>query len=883
MRQLLGCAAFVLGLASLQAQNPGPPLPSPRLNSLFPSGAQAGTTVEVLVSGLDIDEPKELLFTHPGLTGEYLPPPEPKPDPKAKVPPAPKKLPPPTSAKFKLTVAKDVPLGAYDIRIRGRFGVSNPRLFTIGSLPETTEAADNDDAVRPEDSKSGQRAQRIALGTTVNGFFSGGTDVDYSVFAGKAGQRVIASCRATSIDSRARPLVEIYDTVGKRIALNRGYADGDALADATLPADGDYYLRLSEFAYQQGGPDYFYRLTVGVGPWVDAVFPPLVNPGKTTPITVFGRNLPGGKLAPGQAIDGKPLEQLSATVTPPKDANARFRLPVSGSIAPPTALADGFEFRLPGTEGFPVAFTDLPIQLEKATDNDKPETAEELVLPGVLVGRIDRKFDRDTFRFIAKKGESWTIDLAAARLGSDADVSLRVRNEKGNDLAGELDDDPETLHPVTFYSRNTDPPAVRFTAPEDGVYRILVASIDANVNFGPRCFYALRVSKPAPDFRVFALPRSREYPGAVNAQQGGETAYDLFVHRIDGFLGAVTVTAAGLPPGVSAAPAQIGSTSRWGTLVLSATADAKGFCGAIKLSATSGAITREVRPASIVWAAPGQNNTVPTVTRLDQQLVLAVVADKAVFRATVEPAGIVVAGKDKDGKPKETKPAVGEIFVREGDKVTVPVKFAWSHAEPRTGPINLYMETTQPNATGLAFSFLNNNNNQPVVIPKEKNDGNAVVDIRPNAFPGVYSLTFRAETQVPTARDPNQKDKKTPLTATAFTIPLSVVVVPSTLGKVSTRVAGPVKRGGTTTFIVQLERKFDLTGETKVTLTIPMESGLTARDAVIPAGKDEATITVTAAADAKISNTTISFSVAGKFLDKFPVSAEGKVILATVK
>ena len=80
------------------------------------------------------------------------------------------------------------------------------------------------------------------------------------------------------------------------------------LLDATLPADGDYFVRVSEFAYQQGGPDYFYRLTVAAGPWIDAVFPPAVNPGQPTKVTLHGRNLPGGNAG-----------SLTAALTPPAD------------------------------------------------------------------------------------------------------------------------------------------------------------------------------------------------------------------------------------------------------------------------------------------------------------------------------------------------------------------------------------------------------------------------------------------------------------------------------------------------------------------------------------------------------------------------------------
>src|SRR5262249_6973180 len=163
-------------------------------------------------------------------------------------------------------------------------GVSNPRAFVVGDLAEVAEKEPNDDV---------PQAQRIAINTTVNGNFASPVDVDYYVFAGKKGQRVVLSCLASSIDSRAHPDVEVYDTRGRLLTSNRHYRANDALADLTLPEDADYHVRVYEFSHTQGGPEHFYRLSVSTAPWIDAVHPCVVEPGKTTPVTVWGRNLPG--------------------------------------------------------------------------------------------------------------------------------------------------------------------------------------------------------------------------------------------------------------------------------------------------------------------------------------------------------------------------------------------------------------------------------------------------------------------------------------------------------------------------------------------------------------------------------------------------------------
>src|SRR5581483_11913211 len=83
-------------------------LPSIRLDRIAPLGAAAGTTIELVVNAADDEDAKRLVFDHPGLSAEWL-----------------------EIRKFKVTIAADVPEGTYDVRLLGRFGLSNPRLFAV--------------------------------------------------------------------------------------------------------------------------------------------------------------------------------------------------------------------------------------------------------------------------------------------------------------------------------------------------------------------------------------------------------------------------------------------------------------------------------------------------------------------------------------------------------------------------------------------------------------------------------------------------------------------------------------------------------------------------------------------------------------------------------
>src|SRR5262245_29578585 len=211
------------GLAS--AQQPDSQLPNPKLFTVTPPGAKAGTTVEVTWTSTDLEEPQALLFTHAGIKAEpVLPPPPPPADPKKPAPPMPK----PPITKFKVTIAANAPLGIHDVRLVNKWGVSNPRAFVVGDLPEVLEKEPNNDV--PE-------AQRVDLNSTVNGNLASPVDVDFYVFAAKKGQRVVVSCMASSLDSRLYAGLELYDKNGRQLAFNRLYQGTDAVLDQTIPAD----------------------------------------------------------------------------------------------------------------------------------------------------------------------------------------------------------------------------------------------------------------------------------------------------------------------------------------------------------------------------------------------------------------------------------------------------------------------------------------------------------------------------------------------------------------------------------------------------------------------------------------------------------------------
>jgi hypothetical protein len=825
--------AFLALLASLlpvrvapaQKATEGPGLPTPRVSLVTPAGGRIGSTFEVTIQGTDIEEPQGLFFSQPGLKAEpILPPAAPPPDPKkadARKPAA--KQNSPETTKFRVTIAGDTPVGIYDVRLVNKWGISNPRAFVVGDLGEMIEKEPNSDV---------PQAQRVELNTTISGDISSPTDVDYFVFAGIRGQRVIISCLASSIDSRLRAALELYDRAGRQLAFNRHYQDNDALLDCTLPEDGDYYVRLFEFTHTQGSAEHFYRLSVSTAPWIDAVMPVVVEPGKTTSLVVYGRNLPGGQLDPAAVQDGCVLEKAVVTLSVPGDPVALQRLAFNGRVPPHAGALDGFEFRLRNASGssnpFPLTFAHAPVVLSNDA-NHNPAAAQPISLPCEISGCFCKRRLRDWYAFTVKKGEVYSLDILSDRLGAPNDMYFALRRADTKQELANLDDNTDVLAPVMFYNRTEDPPVYRFAVPADGQYRLMVASYGTDSRAGPRHFYRVRITPECPDFHLIVMPSEGRLPEGCCIRQNGDAYYTVFVWRHDGFDGPVTLSVEGLPPRVTCVPQMVGPGLKQAALVLNAGIGAPEWAGEIKVKGTAiingQTVVREARPASITWPLGQQVQGVPAISRLDRNLVLAVRGQAPFSLTAVADHTTVVAGST----------------------ITVALKLARLRSDFNGELAVAPVEPATDFPAGLVFG----NNNQPIAIAVGKEDSPPVtVAVKTTVAPGVYNLVLRGTAQVPFSKDPT--GKKANVTVSLPANPITLTILPNQVAKVNVNNANPtVKIGSQTELVITVSRLHAYTGEFKVRLVVPPDvNGITAEEATIPAGKDEARILLRARADA---------------------------------
>lgn len=201
-------------------------LPLPRLLTVAPMGGQAGTNVDVTITGENLEDVSALTFSSPKITAKPVEG---------------------AANKFTVSIAADAPVGVYDARVLSRLGVSSARAFSVGKLPEITRTKPNNTL---------ETALALPVNTICNATMTKRA-VDFYSFTGTKGKRVAVDCAAVGIDSRLTPVLIIADAQGRDLLVNRT----SGFLDFTPPADGTYLVKVSDLTFQ-GGERHFYRLAL---------------------------------------------------------------------------------------------------------------------------------------------------------------------------------------------------------------------------------------------------------------------------------------------------------------------------------------------------------------------------------------------------------------------------------------------------------------------------------------------------------------------------------------------------------------------------------------------------------------------------------------------
>lgn len=616
-------------------------LPTPELHTVHPPVVQAGGTTTVSVTGSNLDDLAELHFSHPKITAKriYLPKNEFRTQPV------------PDGNKFELTVPADVPPGTIEVRALGYFGYTPTRPIVIVASGSTI-VTDSAGGAHHEISSAPELPREAHAHGTCDA-----NRIDWWRIAVKKGERLLVHCRAERIDSLADTSLRLVDGRNFELETNRDFIGRDPMLDFTAPADGNYWIGVHDALYN-GGASFPYLLQVSARPWIDAVFPPAGKEGQPLEATLLGRNLPGGSAGEGLTLDGKPIETLPVSIPVPAGPPA----PTFSRDEPARAALPGFPFQHAGSNTVRIGLSPFPV-VPVRSDADIPPVTP----PKEIAATFEQDGDSDAFRIIARKGTTYWVEVTGDRIAGRVDPFLLVekvtKKEDGTEtFATVRESDDDNGRGGILFRDGTRDSSLSFTADQDGEYRITVGNHFPSG--GPDKTYRLAVREARPGFELIAvaerpyLDQRQAYPAAPLLRKGGTFPLRILARRIDGFSGPITVTAEGLPAGVTAPAVTLSPKETSTRLVLAASAEAAHWSGTISLKgkATIGEKeeTQPVRSGALRLGV-GDYNTARLRSRLELDTALAVSGHEAT------PARIE-AGNDR------------KFTVTMGEKLEIPVK-----------------------------------------------------------------------------------------------------------------------------------------------------------------------------------------------------------------
>jgi hypothetical protein len=442
-----------------------------------------------------------------------------------------------------VTLAAGAHPGPRELRLVTPRGVSNPLQFHVGQFPEVsrkpmlsaTIQVLGKEALALRKRPADEVEQQITLPCTVNGQIASG-EVNRYRFTARKGQRLVISTAARqlipyiadAVPGWFQPVLTLYDARGKELA----YSDDDRfkpdpLIRFVVPRDGEYRFTITDALYR-GREDFVYRVTIGELPFVTSIFPLGSRVGNAVAIGMQGWNLDAAELTPPASDAGPGIYFLEAT---------RQGL-VSNRV--------------------PFALDTLPETTEQEPNND-PTSAQQVDLPIIVNGRVDRPGDLDVFKFAGRAGATVVAEITARRLDSSLDSLIKLTGPDGKLVA--FNDDRED--PGSGLNTHHADSYVMAKLPAEGTYCVHVGDVEHGG--GEEYAYRLRLSAPEPDFAL------RVVPSSVALRSRSAAAVSVHVIRKDGFTGPIKLGLKAPPEGFSAAPVSLSATQETARLNLKTT------------------------------------------------------------------------------------------------------------------------------------------------------------------------------------------------------------------------------------------------------------------------------------------------------------------------
>ena len=815
---LILCPLAVLG----QPADPGTPFP--RILRTLPAGATIGSTNRITLYGIDLESPKEVLATHPGIKAKIVPDEAQKKDPKAAATPNPQ---------IELIVDSSVPSGLHGIRLINSWGTSNLCFIPLHRLAQGIEKEPNNEITE---------ATPISWKSWMTGSISSGTDVDYFVVDAPANSPMVIFCQVEALRSGTQPRIELINPAGKPIRMNHNHRGDDALICFRTQMAGKYLVRVSELAYNRGGEGAQYQLYIGPGPWIESVNPLTMGKALNQPITISGYGLDPSKSSQNPAGESLTLVTQPGQFKPLPYFGRPERIPEGVFFSYEPVLAAG-----PAVEPIMLESTDL-VPVGEKESNNTPETAQEVPLGADITARLDKPGDVDYFRFTGKKGIKIEAELLPTQGGRFQQGHLRILPLTGNKQPlASTEDDGKLAYPK-FFQRGLDV-SLDYTLPADGQYAIAVASRVSTSIYGPNTDYRLKIRESKPSVKIYALAPLIQNPGDIHLSKGGSGAVMIYLQRTNGFAGEVKIIPEKLPTGVKAEPITLQPGISSANLVLTAEDNAPEGQGAIRLIAETS--LGKVQPffVSIRNAVPSAAITLPYFSVEQEMMVSVRGTTPYLLKGTIDKPAIKLGDK---GEFKV------DLVRKSQDKTVIAVQGLES----------------QGNLLGNAPQNINADKTEvklPVTVP----DGTPL---------GTYLLTVRGQSPIPFAKNPTAKEKP-PVNTVTWSNTVAVEVMPKDLGTAqATQTGEPLKPGKNGQLTVKITRREGFAGDVKLTLSEKGDGKIKIASGTIPAGKDSLVLVVEVPADVSPgAKTNLALQAEGAWKGKFALTQKIPLNLNIVK
>lgn len=470
---------------------------------LLPRGGTRGATVVVEFHGISLEDPREIVFYGPGITASDFAP-------YAK---------PGDGFKVKFHIAPDCPLGEHVLRVRTATLLTDAVTFWVSPFRTYYEL---ESKIGEDDTM--ETARPIPMNSTVEGQIlpGPGMDKDFYRVQAEQGQHISVEVEAARLGTlhfqgENDLCVRILDADGKELGRNDDSAlyVQDPVLSVIAPRTGVYYVAIQQQIFYPPRQAW-YRAHIGTFSRPTAIFPAGGQAGTTIAARILGDPA------------GERTEQ----------------------VALPTKLGSLFYY----SGGAP-----SPNGLRVSPYRNVMQGDAVASLPAAFNGILEKPGEAQTFRFTARKGQAWKLQVFARTLGAPVDPRIWVRSVDSPKHLLDADDARlvdlgEPSARGTWHIKDQLDPIAIFKAPADGEY--LLGVEDTTGAGGPDHVYRVEVEPvqdtiythittgdgyQMPRLTGLIVPRGNRWTLDVQLAQGFGNSYK----------GDIELEARGLPRGVT--------------------------------------------------------------------------------------------------------------------------------------------------------------------------------------------------------------------------------------------------------------------------------------------------------------------------------------------